>query len=380
MYFFLKVLFFIYLILFPFGQLGRIELNTELRLHLIDSVVGIIALIGVYGWWRKKLKTPPYAREFLMFLIVVIFSLALNFPSVSFLQFLSGSLYFVRLIAYFLFYLTLWNLFRDKTWQEKVPGLLLTVGFFVILFGYFQYIFFPDLGILSEFGWDPHLFRLAGTFLDTGFTGILIVLFTVVLFSRIWNRVERNFPLFPFGLVALAVTYSRASYLAYIIASLVFYIVRRKLLWVIGVVLTLAVLILLLPKPEIESVNLARTSTITYRVNNYKRALEVIGQNPVFGVGYNIYRYTQDDPGSHGASGADSSLLLLLATTGIAGFLVFLQLVLKITLDAWLKRNTQMGIALLASLGAVGAHSFFDNSLFYPWVLGWLLILLASQD
>ena len=252
--------------------------------------------------------------------------------------------------------------------------------FFVILFGYFQYIFFPDLGILSEFGWDPHLFRLAGTFLDTGFTGILIVLFTVVLFSRIWNRVERNFPLFPFGLVALAVTYSRASYLAYIIASLVFYIVRRKLLWVIGVVLTLAVLILLLPKPEIESVNLARTSTITYRVNNYKRALEVIGQNPVFGVGYNLYRYTQDDPGSHGASGADSSLLLLLATTGIAGFLVFLQLVLKITLDAWLKRNTQMGIALLASLGAVGAHSFFDNSLFYPWVLGWLLILLATQD
>ncbi|TSC90454.1 MAG: Uncharacterized protein G01um10145_126 [Microgenomates group bacterium Gr01-1014_5] len=380
MFSFLKILFFIYLVLFPFGQVGRIEFNPEVRLHLADAVVGIIALTGIYGWWRKKLKTPPYAREFVMFLVVALFSLVINFPSVSLLQFLSGSLYFIRLSSYFLFYLALWNLFRDGSWQVKVPGLLLTVGFFVVLFGFVQYVFFPDLGFLSEFGWDPHTFRLAGTFLDTGFAGILIVLFTVILFSRIWGRVEGKFPLFPFGLVALALTYSRASYLAYFTASLVFYIVRRKLLWFTGVVLALAVLIPLLPKSEGESVNLVRTSTITYRVNNYKRALEVIGENPVFGVGYNLYRYTQNDQQSHGASGADSSLLLVLATTGIAGFLVFLQLALKITQDAWLKRKTHTGIALLASVGAVGVHSFFDNSLFYPWVLGWLLILLASQD
>lgn len=380
MFFFLKILFFIYLSLFPFGQLGRVEFNPEISLHLIDVVVGITAVIGFYGWWRKKLKTPPYSREFVMFLVVVLFSLLVNFPRVELLQFLSGSLYFVRLTAYFLFYLALWNLFRDDSWREKVPGLLLVVGFFVVIFGYLQYIFFPDLGILSEFGWDPHLYRLAGTFLDTGFTGILIVLFTILLFSRIWGSVGRDFPLFPLGLVALSLTYSRASYIAYFIASLVYYIVRRKLLWFVGVVLALVFLVPLLPKSEIESVNLARTSTITYRVNNYKRAFEVIGQNPVFGVGYNLYRYTQEDRQSHGASGSDSSLLLVLATTGIAGFFVFLQLVIKITANAWKKRDNQAGIVLLASVVTVGAHSFFDNSLFYPWVLGWLLILLAFQE
>lgn len=383
-------LFFLYLAVFPFGQLGRIEFNPELRLHLIDVVVGAVATIGFFRWWQRKLKTPPYTREIVAFLGVAFFSLIVNYPQVNPLQFLIGSFYFARLVAYFLFYLVLWNLFRDKIWREKLSGLLLTVGFFTAFFGYLQYLFFPDLGILSDFGWDPHLFRLAGTFFDPGFAGVLIVLFMVLLFSRIWGRIGGSFLLFPFGLAALALTYSRASYFAYFMVATLFYIVRRNLVWFAGVVVALAVLIPFLPKSEGEGVNLARTSTISYRVNNYKKSLEVIGKNPVFGVGYNLYRYTQVDAvstgasqgsiQSHGVSGTDSSLLLVLATTGVAGFVVFLQLVLKMTVGTWKKRGTQLGLALIVSLVAVAAHSLFDNSLFYPWVLGWILILLAAQD
>lgn len=385
----LGLLFFLYLVIFPFGQLGRVEFTPEVTLHLIDVVVGTIACIAVYGAWRRKFRTPPFTREFIWFFGVIIFSLVVNYKTVEPLQFLAGSLYSVRLLGYFFFYLALWNLFQEGDWRERLPGYLLKVGFFISFFGFAQYIFFPDFGALANFGWDPHLYRLAGTFLDTGFAGILIVLFLVLLFSKFWPSLTEAYGrvrwgtfmlLLPLGLFALALTYSRASYLAYLFLAITFHIVRRNLLWFSGAVLALTLLVALLPKTESEGANLSRTSTITYRVNSYKNALDVISNNPVFGVGYNLYRYTQTDRNSHGASGTDSSALLVLATTGFAGFFVFLQLIVKILAKAWQERKTQLGMSLLASLVAVGVHSVFDNSLFYPWVLGWLIIMLAAVE
>jgi len=269
-----------------------------------------------------------------------------------------------------------------KSLAEKLPNLLLVVGFATAVFGYIQYFFFPDLSILADYGWDPHAYRLAGTFLDTGFMGVLLVLFSVLPLVRMWGGQAFVLltPLLLILVVALALTYSRASYLAYFAAIAVLYIVRHNFRWLLLTAFALLLIVPFLPRPFGKGVRLERTSTLAYRVNNYKHALEVIRESPVFGVGYNLYKFTRGDAKSHGASGVDSSLLLVFATTGVAGAFVYLQLMWRVLALAWERKKSTLGLFLLVSLVVVGVHSLFDNSLFYPWVIGWLLILLAAQS
>lgn len=105
-------------------------------------------------------------------------------------------------------------------------------------------------------------------------------------------------------------------------------------------------------------------------------------KNPLFGTGFNLYRYANTGAvgDSHAGAGSDSSLLFVFATTGIAGLLIYLWLWGKILKLGWQRRNTQAGLILLASSTSLLIHSLFSNSLFYPWVLGWMAFLLALQD
>ncbi|MCX6704116.1 MAG: hypothetical protein NTZ07_01595, partial [Candidatus Woesebacteria bacterium] len=108
--------------------------------------------------------------------------------------------------------------------------------------------------------------------------------------------------------------------------------------------------------------------------------LRIFSKSPVFGVGYNnmcvaYQKYIGVQPfSSHHCSGSDSSLLLVLATTGITGFMILAFSVQRIA--ASLKRSTYH-ILLTASFMALLVHSLFSNSLFYPWIMGYLIILLA---
>jgi hypothetical protein len=65
---------------------------------------------------------------------------------------------------------------------------------------------------------------------------------------------------------------------------------------------------------------------------------------------------------------------LVLATTGILGFLIFANLIQKLVVD--LAKNTY-GLTFLSCLVALLIHSLFVNSLFYPWVMGWMGLLLS---
>jgi O-antigen ligase len=116
------------------------------------------------------------------------------------------------------------------------------------------------------------------------------------------------------------------------------------------------------------------------RIDNYKRTIQIFKISPVFGVGYdNICLAKAKLDGSvnffyHDCSGSDSSLLLILATTGVIGIMVFCFSAYKIVKS--LKRNSY-SVILSSSFAALLVHSLFSNSLFYPWILGYIVILLA---
>ncbi len=140
------------------------------------------------------------------------------------------------------------------------------------------------------------------------------------------------------------------------------------------------VTIFLLPRPGGEGVRLERESTIQFRLINYGQSLVIARDNPLFGVCFNAYRYAQGRHGflvgeelrsSHAGAGGDSSLLFVLATTGMIGLTVYLWLWGK---ALWLGRAN---LLVLATLLSALIHSLFINSLFYPWIMAWLWLVLG---
>jgi len=63
--------------------------------------------------------------------------------------------------------------------------------------------------------------------------------------------------------------------------------------------------------------------------------------------------------------------LFVLATTGVLGLSAYAYLWFKIIADS------RKQVIVLASLAVLLASSFFINSLFYPWALVWLMIILG---
>lgn len=379
----LKILIFLYFFSFPFGQLARVDIGNNITILASDVLVGLFSFIFLISILKKKIKLPVFSKYLFYFLAIAFFSLVFNAPQVTIIQFLVGASYLVRLGSYIVFYIGLWNLIQEKIYSKgELVKNLITIGVFVGVFGLIQYLILPDLRFLRAEGWDDHYFRLSGTYLDPAFTGIILVLFSLLSFTKgIFEKRLLYYVLGFFGVVCISLTYSRASYLSLTLGLIVLYYFKG--IWKI-ILLSVCIFVITLqiaPKPGGEGVNLQRTSTVVSRYQNYIEAFNVFKSNPVFGVGYNLYRFQRLDNSinlEHSGAGSDSSILFILATTGIAGMAVFIGLLVK--LGYWSFRSIRQyeGLALSSSLIALSVHSLFSNSLFYPWVLGWTLILLVT--
>lgn len=379
----LKIILFSYFLIFPFGQVGRIELSNNITIILCDVLVGLFGVVWVFSRYKEKIIYPPLASSLLCFFGVAIFSLLLNIYSVTLTQLLIGSFYLARLLIYLIFYFGVWDLIRRRIYStHEIINSLIVIGTVVAIFGLLQFLILPDMRFLRAYGWDDHYYRLSGTFIDPGFTGIILVFTTLLIFSK--NLFEKRFQYYLLGLlgvICVALTYSRASYFGLAIGMLVIFLIKRN--W--RIVLLSSVFffgaLYLAPKPGGEGVNLQRTSTVVYRFQNYKEALQIFQKSPVFGVGYNLYRAQRKNDTInlvHSGAGADSSILFILATTGIAGLTAFISLVVR-TANWTIKNFGQFNsIAFLASASSLAIHSIFTNSIFYSFVMGWMVLLLVT--
>lgn len=360
-----------YFLLFPFGQLGRFEF-FGVTIQLLDIILGLFVVLWVSAVYKfnSLLKFP-----FLALIIVTFFSFAANITNVDQEQAFVGILYFLRFSFYILFYFAITSLIKKKIFiRGSIFRLLKLSGMYLIFFGVLQYLFFPDLRILTNWGWDNHYFRLVGTFLDPGYFGILAVLFVLLLlFKNLQNGLQNKERFFLFlGVASIAATYSRASFLAFLGGLVVLNFFKSRLKLTIQILLFFVLVLFFLPKTGGEGVKLERTSTISYRLLNYQESVEIFKKSPLFGIGFNFYASQKESSQilSHSKNGADASLLFILATTGIVGLIIYLSFLQKII--------SLKDPLLLASTFAILIHAFFHNTLFYPWVLGWWFTLIAG--
>lgn len=396
----IALLLYCYIAIFPFGQLSRLPLRIpEVNLYLTDIIVAGL-VVSWLGWRlvkKNKLVIPPLTKPIFLFFILAFLSLIFNAPLLTGREVGVAFLYLVRWMAYAGVYFVIYELgqrIRNKqslllrNWKLEIRNLLIGTGVTAAAFGLLQYIFLPDTRFLEFFGWDPHYYRVVGTFLDPGFLGAILVLTLILVVISYINisykgKREKRLLIFAgiFVYIALALTYSRASYLAYLMGMGIIAWFKKSPKFFLAVLLIGIITVFLLPRPGGEGIRLERTSTIQFRIINWKQSLTIAREHPLFGVGFNAYRYAQKKYGfldewewqtSHAGAGADSSLLLVLATTGVFGFLAYLYL--------WWKILKTASLIVLASGLALLIHSFFLNSLFYPWLMAWVWILLGTQE
>lgn len=386
------------LIAFPLGQVARIDLANGVAFSLLDIGVAAVFLIVLFrNFTTRKIKSKEIIFSIAPFIFLCLISLAVNFATISTQQFLISSLYLVRFIMYFSVVETVRQLAPKN--KKLVYSSLLISGSLVLIFGYLQFIFFPDLRILYYAGWDIHYYRLFSTFLDPNFVGAFLVVFVLLQLYLLSFYSSKKIKRFIVGLIIFTIggiilTFSRGSYAMLILGLGLYFFMLGKRKLVIGIVVSLFVIfsvVAFFPGQHREATNLFRTVSTGARIGNMQNAWKIAKDHLLFGVGFNTYRYVQHKYGiftgdtwqqGHGNSGADNSWLFVLATTGIPGLLAYAGFFVFVLKELWKKvrvRDTKT-VMIFTTIITIGAGSIITDLLFYPSIIFWLWIMVGLID
>ncbi|OGD83166.1 hypothetical protein A2572_02785 [Candidatus Collierbacteria bacterium RIFOXYD1_FULL_40_9] len=239
-------------------------------------------------------------------------------------------------------------------------------SFFSILlflcFGIVQYLILPDLRLYKNLGFDDHYYRLAGTLLDPNFTGAILATFIIFFLTT------KKYLLSIVFLTCLTLTFSRASYLAFLL-TLIPLVFQKKAFKLFLLLPLLALLIYVSPKPFGEGVNLLRTYSISSRATSWGNGLQLFAKKPVMGNGFG---HLTGDLGQKVS--VDNSYIYLLAGSGLLGLASFIFVLFAVLKT--INKNTYL--LLLPIL----IHSIFNNSLFYIWIMAlfWILVGFSLKE
>lgn len=387
------------LLTFPFGVIFRIPITSSIAFYPADILLFVLFIVNSVLLIKKKdIFKLSFFIPLVCFILICTISLLLNFYYLNFDYLLNAFLYIVR----FVLYAQLIYVFQNTSvrFARLYIGGLMTVGSISLLFGFIQYYFYYDLRNLYYLGWDEHLFRIFSTFLDPNFAGMIFVLLFILSLGIFQKYSKRNsyiqlslsiaMLLTVFGIF---LTYSRSTYIALVCGVIAYLFAIKKTKFIIIALILIAAGIIVIPKKDnIEGMRLFRTASISSRFIADKAAVNIFMKSPIYGVGFNAYRYAQRHFGylntdkweeSHSGAGVSNSYLFVLATTGIVGFTVFMFFWFKVVKNVIVvlhenKKNVYISASVFASLVAVFTHSLFENTLFYPFIMLWIYSLVGS--
>lgn len=367
------------------GQLIKLPIGTHGGATLLDIAVIFFCILGLVRSKLKLSKPPLFFLLAMLFIIVALFSLALTPLHLSPVEFFTSLSYSFR---FSLFVLLGWIIYSNffSSLQKNIPSIFIFSGIVLAVLGLLQFIFLPDLRFLTNLGWDPHYFRTASTFFDPNFLGAYLVLTLLLIQSNLGGCLDRQprvfYSIFAIIYLALLTTFSRGAYLAFLVSFMMFSFLNKSIKWAILTLLLFSVLIAsffiyqrLVALPR----NIDRAQSAEFRFSTWQQGWQIFSSNPIFGIGFNAYKFALKEYKfaneqflkQHGASTNDSSLLYVVATTGLVGLSSFLFFLFSL---AWINKHN---LVLLAGLSGLIIQSFFANTLFYPPLLLWI-VLMAS--
>lgn len=390
------------------GLLARIDIGGGGIL-----VTDILLPLFCFVWAGKKIianeKFPniPWIKAGFVFVLLAFLSWWWGVMHLDVKSSLVSMAYGLRLLTFLGFGCAALDIFQNAQRQKKSADFF-TPFFWIVAvvvgLGFLQFYLVPDISTYStEGGWDPHIGRLLGTWLDpnylAGFLG-----FVLPLMVAVWYNEKKFRGKFWLGILILAtfaalfLTFSRSGYLAAGLGLIFFFAWKDPKVILIGAgVVILGITfneraqqrigelagtmasILLQDTDEIDP-------TASLRIQNWGKSFDLFKKYPFTGVGYNTYRYRAAEEGIvdenyFSAGGADSTHLTVLVTTGVFGFWAYLYWLWRMFSTHfglfWKQRkNPKRWLQLAYCAGGISlfVHASFVNSLFFPLIF---LVVMA---
>ena len=306
--------------------------------------------------------------------------------------------YLGRWLLYFGLYVVIINVVRSadvmSVWRSLERAILVFAAFGLVqavFIPHFAQVVYPSSRVAIDFDEQGH--RLVSTVLEPNMAGAMILLVLLVQLAQLaaGERLSSWKPLLL--LSALVATLSRSSFLGLMTGGIVILLVRgvsRRVLRAFAVLTLLGLAVAPRLLVFAASYNkLGIDASALTRLTSWIRALRIIADHPVIGIGFNTYAFVQESYGyvrlGNGSYSLDGGLLFIAVMTGVVGvtlFLGMLTLVVRRCRAVWRDpmappewRALSTGIA--ASTVALCVHSVFVNSLLTPFVMEPLFILWA---
>lgn len=372
------------------GQLVRIPIGSLAAITVSDlAVFLLIAVFVIYTFAIKKtlkLESQIFI-PFIIFTLIAASSTILAGGNFTISVIIIALLFQIRFLLYFLISQVVLNVVKKAQIGQWLK-LILAISSVFALIGFAQLLFFSDLSFLTSYGWDPHQKRIVSTFLDPNFAGgLLIISFALATSSYVYSRGNFSLILSLAIFVSVILTFSRSTYLATLVVILTIgFLKSPKILAGFLTIFIFSFLIIPGVRERITGA-LSIDKTSQARIESWQRAITIFRQHPFFGVGFNTYRAAQrqygffspDLPeGGHSGAGSDSSILLVLATTGIFGLMSYLLMLAAVFQKFAAKsKSTSLGLGSVASFLGLLVHSQFVNSLFFPQIMIFLWFILG---
>jgi hypothetical protein len=368
----LKFLIWITTIAFTLGSLGQVLRFSGTNLYLFDLVI-IVSNIYLLGFLIKKQKFY-INKTFLIFLFFSIFTLIITFFRVQgFLLFeqLFTLSFWLRFNLYFIFGYLIFNLIRYKYLEFEVLKVVLTYNLYILIFlNFVQFYFLRDISFMAEYGFDPHTQRLTGFFLDPNFMGFYLILFLFLNEFYLKKKFLSYLILFQ-----IILTDSRSAFLTLVLfLSLYLLLNFQKSLLLIF----FSIILFFFSNLDARFNHLiASNDSASLRIESWANAIEVYSFASNFGIGFNNYRnyligfnlISPDNYFLNSSNYSDSSLLSVLAFSGILGLFIFVCLLLSFM------KNFRTSLLLLL----IFFNSLIINSLFFP-ATAFLIFLILNWE
>ena len=378
------ILFFSYLstFLFPLGQFGRISFfNQQINLYPyeVSMAFGLFFLVLKHN--TSPFKHSTTGRSILFFLLILCLSFLITIGTFDIYANSVGFLYLFRLMFYFFHFIYLSTHFRSlKKEGNHLFKELAYLVFIIILSFWLQYILYPNLRNLLYQGWDPHLYRVFGSFFEPYLAGSVLGLCLFFVYFRMFTKKNQAYlKFFVMGIlfILLMLTFSRTVYVAMIFSLMVLFFKQKKYIFIGVTIGSFIILAFAIPKPIGVGVQLFRTFSIDTRIQNAIEGVQLWVKHPILGIGYNRIRYEKANLGmagkydvSHAAASYHSSFVTILVAGGVwglGGMLGMLWMLGKISTPSFY-------YILFLSILSAG-----DNALLHPFILYILLKLLAFE-
>lgn len=409
------------------GNCLTFNLGDRIPIKIAEIIAFISCVILLILHRKEVLKISKDNIKIILWFVIATIPMFLYRYNIK--QMAYGALYSARIIATLAVAIVITNTFKKyEISGSKICKYFINNYLVVGAIGIFQLIFFPvafdfydifyNIGVYFT-NPDPHQGRLISTYFDPNFLAACLIIPTILALDFFTKTGKRKYLLeVAFFITVIVLTVSRSGVAGVCLALFVYFLctfkkkdkkIRIDTITKRAFVVMMATAVIFVFLTCFTEVRVFKRILGTFeddstyaRVSDWSKGLKIMDKkdddkketndriiknneiNPLFGIGYNMIGFTEQnaDKAASTSFGNDSSLILIFISSGVIGSVYFAYVVLSRTIKGYKERNKyKFNISMITIILISIAVCNFNNLLFYTlWIFPIFVLLNIRKD